>query len=242
MIFIHHSTGSDWIASGNGNLGANLNASNFYTTESDYSWASAAVPATCPVPIGDYTDTWDWPCWFNDTTMPSVYTCSHHEDYLINTMDDPGGENEIIMFKSCFPRSDVGDVITDEQAIYNSLLPYFAAHTNKMFVLIIPPPMRSISFPAKTRELANWLADREHGWLAGYTGGNVFAFDYYNVLTHPDNHHYILNGYEEHIVANSQNVLYYPTSDDHPNSTGQQKATAEFVPLLKAWWHQWKGY
>jgi hypothetical protein len=243
LMFIHHSTGSLWIQDGYGNLGAALNAANFYTSESDYAWTSAALPAECSAksPIGDYTDTPDWPCWFNDTTMASAYTNTHHEDYPVNTMADPGSENEIIMFKSCFPNSEVGDDITDEQAIYNSLLAYFAGHTDKMFVLVVPPPMQTISNPAKTRELANWLVDRQNGWLKNYTGNNVFAFDYYNVLTHPDNHHYVSNGYESHVVANSQNTLYYPTADDHPSAEGQQKATAEFVPLLKAWYNQWKG-
>lgn len=241
IMFIHHSTGSDWIATGIGNLGTALNAANFYTTESDYGWASAAVPASCSAPIGDHTDTPDWPCWFNDTTMPSVYTNSHHEDYPANTMSDPGGENSVIMFKSCFPLSEVGSDITDEQAIYNGLLAYFSAHTDKMFVLIIPPPMQVISNPLKTRELSNWLADRKNGWLKNYTPKNVYAFDYYNVLTNPDNHHYVSGGYEYHIVANNQNTLYYPTADDHPSAAGHQKATAEFVPLLKAWWHQWQG-
>ena len=241
LMFIHHSTGSNWIETDYGNLGVNLNAANFFVTESDYGWTSAAVPAACQSPIGDYTDTQDWPCWFNDTTMPSVYANAHHEDYPVNTMADPSGENEIIMFKSCFPSSDAGDDITDEQALYNSLLPYFAAHTDKMFVLMVPPPMQIISNPARTRELANWLADRWTGWLSGYNGGNVFVFDYYNVLTHQRNHHYVRDGYEYHVVAASQNTLYYPSGDDHPSAAGQQKATAEFVPLLKAWYHQWKG-
>jgi hypothetical protein len=252
LMFIHHSTGSLWIESGYGNLGTALNAANFYTTESDYGWLAPMTTACfdnyAPTPtpgvtpsIGDHTDTGDWPCWFNDTTMPSVYTNTHHEDYPTNTMSDPGGENEVIMFKSCFPNSEVGDDITDEQAIYNSLLPYFAAHTDKLFILVIPPPMQVISNPAKTRELSNWLADRKNGWLSTYTAGNVFAFDYYNVLTHPDNHHYVYGGYEYHIVANAHNTLYYPTGDDHPSAAGQQKATNEFVPLLKAWWHEWKG-
>ena len=30
MIFIHHSTGSNWIQTGNGNLGAGLNENNYY--------------------------------------------------------------------------------------------------------------------------------------------------------------------------------------------------------------------
>ena len=38
IMFIHHSCGSNWLANGNGNLGAALNANNYYVTESDYGW------------------------------------------------------------------------------------------------------------------------------------------------------------------------------------------------------------
>jgi hypothetical protein len=67
------------------------------------------------------------------------------------------------------------------------------------------------------------------------------VFDFYNVLTAPENHHRVNNGNIEHIVANSNNELYYPSGDDHPSAAGSQKATSEFVPLLNAWYHQWKN-
>ena len=243
MISIHHSTGSDWIATGIGNLGSNLNTNNYYVTEADYGWTAAAMAAGCGgTDIGNRTDTVNWPCWFTDETMPSVYTNTAHYDYDANTMSDPGGENEVIMFKSCFPNSEVGDSITDEQAIYNGLLTYFAAHQDKLFVLIIPPPEISIESAALTRQISNWLADRNAGWLSAYTHDNVYAFDYYNVLTNPSNHHRISSdGREEHIIGSSQNTLYYYAGgDDHPTAEGHQKATSEFMPLLNSWYNKWK--
>ena len=125
----------------------------------------------------------------------------------------------------------------------NNLLTYMAGHTDKLFILIIPPPMQFISDPAATRVLSNWLYDRQNGWLKNYTHGNVYAYDYYNVLTHQDNHHRLVNGVESHEVNNAQNTLYYPTNsgDDHPTVEGQEKATSEFLPLLNAWYRQWKG-
>jgi hypothetical protein len=237
MVFIHHSTGSAWIATGDGNLGQQLNANGYYVTECDYTWD--AQPGDN---LGDRTDAVNWPEWFTDTKMPYVYANSSHFDYS-DAIDDPGGQNEIIMFKSCFPNSEVGPSIDDEKAIYNGLLAYFGAHTDKMFVLIVPPPMRTLTTPLLTRELANWLVDTTSGWLATYnlTHKNVYVFDYYNVLTHPDNHHRVNGTVVEHIVANSSNVLYYPTGDDHPSAAGHQKATAEFVPLLNVYYNNWKG-
>jgi hypothetical protein len=236
LIFIHHSTGQNWLETGYGNLGQTLNANNYYVSDSNYDWDFREGITD---PIGDHTDTFDWPSWFNDTIMPGVYARSGNTCYT-NTITDPTGENEIIMFKSCFPMSDIGDAMDDEQAIYNSLLPYFQSNPDKMFVLCVPPPQISISYPAITRSLANWLCDSQSGWLSGYTGDNVFVFDLYNVLTSPQNHHWVDNGNIKHVVASSNNVLYYPTGDSHPSETGSRKATAEFVPLLNAWYHQWK--
>lgn len=79
--------------------------------------------------------------------------------------------------------------------------------------------------------------------------GNVFVFDFYNVLTsnggNPNtnnlgsesgNHHRWWNGQIQHKTNGdndaSPNTLEYPTEDDHPSRAGNLKATAEFVPLL----------
>lgn len=240
IMFIHHSAGSAWIANGNGNLGSALNNNNYYVTESDYYWDAEPDDN-----LGDSTDTIHWPSWFNDIKMPYVYANNENYDYT-NVIANPGGENGIIMFKSCYPNSDVGNSIDDEKLIYNSLLDYFGLHEDKLFILVVPPPMIVIDSAPLTRELANWLSDYEKGWLAGYGKNNVRVFDYYNVLTDPNNHHYVLNSRIRHIVSNNPvdaanpDELYYPTSDNHPNPQGHQKATGEFLPLLNAYYHMWK--
>ena len=241
LCFIHHSTGSAWISSGSGGLGAELNTNNYYTTESDYGWD--AEPGDN---LGDHTDTEDWPDWFNDTKMPCVYMNDSHFDYD-NIIDNPGGENDIIMFKSCYPCSEVGSSIDDEKAIYNGLLEYFDDHTDKLFILVIPPPEIDIESATLTRDIATWLADRENGWLSEYTGNNVFAFDYYNVLTDPENHHRVEGESIVHTVSTQpadpdhpDELYYYSGSDSHPTSDGHRKATEEFVPLLNAVYNNWK--
>jgi hypothetical protein len=129
--------------------------------------------------------------------------------------------------------------IEDEKAIYNSLLPYFEKHPDKMFVLCTPPPMVRISVPAKTHELCNWLTDRENGWLSGLASGNVFTFDFYNVLTHPDAHHILRDGKEVHEAVPGADELYYDSSgDDHPSAEGNRKAAEEFIGLLNYWYRQ----
>jgi hypothetical protein len=233
LVFIHHSVGANWL---NDALCKALNDQGYHVADIYYGWTGGTGYA-----YGDHTDTGDWPAWFTDKVMRLVYA-ELGQMTAPNAIDPATGENTVIMFKSCFPNSEAGSDISDEKAVYNSLLPYFQAHPDKMFVLCTPPPMQSISHPAKTRELCNWLTDRQNGWLKNLTTGNVFVFDLYNVLTDPNAHHRLLNGAEVHQVVSGHNTLYYDSGgDDHPNSTGNVKATAEFVPLLDTWYGQFKA-
>ena len=232
ITFIHHSSGGNWLSSGN--LGVTLNRNNYYVTETDYGWDAQSGDA-----LGDRTDTVNWPEWFTDQKMPYVYQNNHHSAYT-NTISDPGGENEIIMFKSCFPNSEVGDSINDEKAIYNSIKGYFAAHPNKLFVLITPPGETDVSSYQLTKQLCNWLVDK-NGWLNGYTGKNVMVFDFYGVLSETSSHHRYYNGQIQHIYSTYYDgISPYHDGDDHPNAIGNQKATTEFISLLNIAYNRWK--
>ena len=224
LVFIHHSCGGNWLIDG---LNNELNENGFYAADISYGWRE----------YGDMTDTSDWPMWFTDTVMPLVYG-QHGAISAENAIGPAAGENTVVMFKSCYPNSDVGDSMEDEMAIYESLLPYFEAHPDKMFVLVTPPPMQWISHPSVTRALCNWLNDRDNGWLSALATDNVYVFDFYNVLTHPDAHHHIVDGQEEHTVVAGADTLYYPSDDDHPSSEGNRKAAAEFIGLLNDWYAQ----
>jgi len=118
LIFMHHSCGQNWLSTGNGNLGTALNANNYFVSDTNYGWDAESGDN-----LGDHTDTSDWPLWFNNTKMPYVYAHYANSCYT-NSISDPGGENEIVMFKSCYPLSEVGGSIDDEKAIYNGLLTY----------------------------------------------------------------------------------------------------------------------
>ena len=230
LVFIHHSVGTNWLGDG---LTTSLNASGYHVADITYGWTGGSG-----TPYGDYTDTDDWPTWFDNTVMNLVYP-ETDATAAVNTIDPAPGENTVIMFKSCYPNSDVGVGIDDEKAIYNSLIPYFEAHPDKMFVLCTPPPMATISTPQETRELCGWLTDRGGGWLKDLTTGNVFVFDMYNVLTHPDAHHRMSGGVETYAFEPGFNTLhpdYHSAGDDHPNTLANTKLTGEFVPLLDHWY------
>ncbi len=262
LIFIHHSTGGNWLADPNddqpyGGLGLAMRDNNYFVSATNYGWG--------PDSIGDRTDIPNWPEWFTgasrDTILSALYTGTGQNvggfgDW--SRLDrDPGGENVIIMFKSCFPNSALEGGPTDlpyagpndweysvsnAKAVYNDLLTYFATRPDKLFVVITAPALAaaetSESQAANARAFNTWLVN---DWLAGYPAANVAVFDYYNVLTAPENHHRWNGSTIEHVQATGSNVSAYPSGDSHPSTEGHRKATAEFVPLLNVWYHRWQA-
>ena len=86
----------------------------------------------------------------------------------------------------------------------------------------------------------NWLVN---AWLTSYSHNNVAVFDFYNVLTASNNHHRFINGAVEHIINTASNTSAYASDpwDSHPNATGNQKATGEFIDLLNVFYDRWNG-
>jgi hypothetical protein len=251
LIFIHHSTGQNWLDDNNGGLGLALSQNNYFVSDTYYGWG--------PNSIGDSTDIPDWLTWFRSgntaTYMTALYNESDtHSSYTRGNLSNPGGENEIIMFKSCFPNSDLEGTPDDSPSpdgwltvghakyVYNQLLLYFQAHPDKLFVVITAPPLINNAHADNARAFNQWLMN---DWLGenNYTLKNVAIFDFYNVLTGPDNHHRFYNNAVQHIFTQGMNTLYYPSGDydDHPNQTGNLKATNEFVTLLNVFYHRWKN-
>jgi hypothetical protein len=269
LVFIHHSTGEAWLADDHGYLGIALRDDNYFVSDTNYGWG--------PENIGDRTDIGQWWTWFRSPSSPAylaaLYAESGRHCAYSRLSTDPGGENEIVMFKSCFPNSvlappyspaaaiaddpmkgqfvDGNYTVANAKGIYNDLLPYFDAHPEKLFVAVVAPPVADQDTPGG-RALANWLVDH---WLqdAAYTTGNVFVFDYYNVLTsrtgggasdvglESGNHHRVWSGVVQHKTDDGVDRSLYPTADSHPSAAGDRKATAEFVPLLNAAYNAWKG-
>ncbi|MCP4350087.1 MAG: hypothetical protein GY795_31795 [Desulfobacterales bacterium] len=270
LIFIHHSTGGNWLADSNsdgpyGELGIALRDNNYYVSATNYGWG--------PDGVGDLTDIPNWPKWFTDSNSTAVLTALYNEteqnfqDYgsWSRLGTEPGGENLVIMFKSCFPNSDLfGDPsnpahaipnnwefsVGNAKAVYNKLLTYFQTRTDKLFIVITAPPQLENGYSgdyqtpehraANGRAFNNWLVN---DWLKEYPHKNVAVFDYYNVLTATDNHHRWHNGEVQHVINTEFDFAAYPADawDSHPSSAGHQKATTEFVPLLNYYYNIWKG-
>lgn len=275
LVFIHHSTGQNWLADDNGRLALALKDANYQVSDTNYGWG--------PGVIGDTTDIGHWWTWFRGPDAPAItaalYAQAGQSFGYTRAAPGAGGENEVVLLKSCYPNSALAGAPSDPvpaiadnplkgqaaggaahtvanaKGIYLDLLPYFAAHPERLFVVITAPPVRDATYAANARAFNEWLV---HDWLAGYGGRNVLVFDLFNVLTTnggsadtsdagqaTGNHHRWWNGAVQHRTDGdddaSPDVLEYPTGDDHPSAAGGRKASAEFVPLLNVAYHRWKG-
>ena len=205
LIFIHHSTGENWLADDNGGLGIALRDNNYFVSDTNYGWG--------PDGIGDTTDIGHWYTWFRSANsanyLRALYAESGQHAEYARRANNPGGENQIVLIKSCFPNSQMlgkptdlpttgnnplrGQEASDQltvanaKGIYNDLLQYFATRQDKLFVIITQPPLSqretNAANAANARAFTTWLA-RE--WLKSYPHKNVFVFDFYNVLTSND--------------------------------------------------------
>ncbi|RJR42627.1 MAG: hypothetical protein C4567_07140 [Deltaproteobacteria bacterium] len=278
LIFIHHSSGQNWLADDHGGLGIALRNNNCFVSDTNYGWGPEGDT------IGDRTDIGHWWDWFRspsrDTYLNALYAESNQNCSYSRLASDPGGSNRIIMFKSCFPNSYLGGkpsdppttganplrgqdaysehmTVANAKGIYNDLLVYFASRQDKLFVVITAPPQvandTDAAHAANARAFNNWLVN---DWLAGYPHKNVAVFDFYNVLTshggnrnindlgtETGNHHRWRNNAIQHQQTVMNNLSAYDTNnyDSHPTAAGNQKAAAEFVPLLNVYYHRWMG-
>ena len=245
LVFVHHSCGENWLSDDNGGLAEKLTENNYFVSDTNYGWG--------PDGIGDRTDITNWTEWFcsprSSQILKALYGERETHSPYSRSSSDPGGENRIIMFKSCFPNSNLegkpndspkksGDLsVGNAKAVYKRLLDYFITRPDKLFVVITAPPLQDTTNAKNARAFNSWLVKE---WLAKYKGGNVFVFDFYNVLTAPGNHHRISNGQIEYRTDSGGDVLHYPSDDTHPSAAGNKKATAEFIPLLNYYFKQWQ--
>jgi hypothetical protein len=167
LVFIHHSVGENLLNAG---LFAQLNANNYYVTDTYYGWGPVDDGGT----IGDHTDIGQWYNWFRGpssaTFLTALYDNTFINESLTNTMPKPAGPNNVVLFKSCFPNSGgisgnpndppcissptdpnpiwgagSGDTdvttVSNIKGLYRDLLSYFATRQDKLFILLTPPPV-----------------------------------------------------------------------------------------------------
>ena len=202
LIFIHHSTGENWLTDGYGDLGKTLGENNYFVSDTNYGWG--------PDAIGDRTDIPNWTEWFSSpstpTYMEALFNENEQNSTYTRTLSDPGGENQIILFKSCFPNSELEGSPNDPPGTYEDLTgqrrevrlqhhpdlfcrtPRQAVHRHHRAAALATRPTPTTRAPSTTGWSNDWLAENN------YALNNVAVFDFYNVLTGSDAHHRWHNG------------------------------------------------
>jgi len=249
LVFIHHSVGNNWLNSG---LHDALLAKDYVGQRNDIYYGVAVAPdagrpGSLGSPSGDYTDMSHWILWFNDylgsvkshkTPYGFDKIISRLSDYVgvLKTQGGANGFNRIIIFKSCYPNSNIGSdgtepgdpfdslpTLANYQAVYrhsdgpghtythngNTYKPLedvFAENPDVLFIAITAPPLHYAPVDATNDGNAH-RARVFNNWLQNEWLANYHA-------AHP--------GLNNVVVFDLFNVLAY--SDDHPSHPNRLKA------------------
>jgi len=208
MVWHHHSTGDDLLEGG---LRAALDAN--HVELHDINYQEAVVDGYV---IGDHTDPADFPKNFN---TPKYFD-------VIKSWELKGDkkQHDIIMFKSCFPSSEIEDDTMLEQykGYYNSLLPTFKAHPESLFIAMSTPPLvKGETNPVRAARARTWSRWITTEWAKDVK--NVKVFDLFGALA-------ILEGKPDANTLVPQFAV--GKRDSHPSPAGARAVTRMFIPWL----------
>jgi chitodextrinase len=243
LLFIHHSVGLNWL---NDELRTVLDGKSYVdeVNESDYGTAVSATAgrtASLGSAPGDSTDLCHWLFWFND--------------YLagMKQLGCADGTNRIIMFKSCFPNSEIvsngaepGNPFSEERTLanyravfrhpsgsrytytyggysYYALEDIFAANPNTLFIYVTASPSQWLDNAGRARAFNNWVKGE---WLTNYN------------TAHPTLHNVAVFDYFNILADPATNTLrpMYDQGDGHPNAAGNAVATPAFSTFIDSAW------
>jgi hypothetical protein len=142
------------------------------------------------------------PWWDGNTDPPDFYNEFSNPDRwkILEPYD-------IIIFKSCFPASDItsNEMLEQYKNDYNQLYEIFRAHQDKLFVpMSTPPLLKNHTTPEAAQralEFEKWLLGE---YKDNYDGKNLAPFGLHSLLSDE-------NGY-------LKNDFVVSTEDDHPNA------------------------
>jgi len=241
LVFIHHSVGSNWLNDG---LHDALLAKSYIDERNDITYGTRLEPdpgrpgSLGDVP-GDLTDMHHWILWFNDY-LQGIRTYQNVDGidrYLRRLgITESSGFNRIIMFKSCYPNSNVtsdgdepGDPFSASKTLANYMAVYrhpdgpgntytyngesysplediFASNPDVLFIAVTAPPLHYAPSDA-TNDANAHRARLFNNWL------KQEWLPVYNT-THP--------GLDNVAVFDFFDVLAYP--DDHPDHPNRLRA------------------
>ena len=213
IIFIHHSVGNNLIHQGN--LREQFLQMGYDFWDQDYMVYGLTKPDGLPAGYsydipGDNTDINGYAAIFQQP----VYGVQVNAFSALL-------QHEVIIFKSCFPNSqiEIDDVLEQRKQEYLTIRQAIDQHTDHIFFLITSPPLNPVETDQasafRARELTNWLASPE------FTDGhpNLFVFNFFDLLAESD---------PAAADANMLKQVFRDGSDSHPNAAANQ----QIVPLM----------
>jgi hypothetical protein len=134
-------------------------------------------------------------------------------------------QHQVIIFKSCFPVSNITTEAQLEQykAYYLQMRDVMDQHLDHIFIAVTPPPLNPAATDAeaaaRARAFAEWLGSEE--FLGGHP--NVYTFDFFDLLAESDP------------AAPDYNMLreaYREGEDSHPNQLANETIGPLFVEFV----------
>jgi len=213
IIFMHHSTGQALVEQGGVREAFTKLGYQFWDhgyNDDGLTDASGEKPGVNWDMPDDNTDPDGWQKIFAQrVAQPATNTLSHMLEY------------DVIIFKSCFPASDIqdDDQFENYRTYFLSIRDVIDKYPGKLFIAFTTPPLvpdsTSPEAAARARRWAGYLTSPEY--LDGHP--NIFVFDFFNQLADKD-------GYLQAKYRGED------PGDSHPNELANQTVGPVFVEFV----------
>lgn len=214
IVFLHHSVGGNLI--NQGGVREAFTAAGYQFWDHDYNYLGLRDPQA------KYTGySYRVP---SDNTDPDGLLAIFQQPVYELPVNTLSGllQHEVIIFKSCYPASDLvsDEQLRQRQDWYVQMRAVMDQHPDKIFIALTPPPLNPAEtrsdIAARARAFADWLA--ADNYRAGHP--NVFVFDLFDALA------------EDDPAAPDFNMLraaYRDGTDSHPNRAANETIGPQLV-------------
>jgi len=219
IVFLHHSVGGNLI--NQGGVRETFAAAGYQFWDHDYNYLGLRDPQA------KYTGySYRVP---SDNTDPDGLLAIFQQPVYELPVNTLSGllQHEVIIFKSCYPASDIvsDEQLRQRQDWYLQMRAVMDQHPDKIFVALTPPPLNPAEtradIAARARAFADWLAS--DAYTAGHP--NVFVFDLFGALA------------EDDPAAPDFNMLraaYRDGPDSHPNRAANEAIGPQLAAFVIA--------
>jgi len=228
IVFLHHSVGYNLIEQGG--IRQKLSDAGLSFWDHGYNWQRLRRPDG-----GATSYSYNVP---DDNTDPDGLARIFAQSVYGLPLNTFSGllQHEVIIFKSCFPVSNITDdqQLARHKTYYLGIRDVVDKHLDKIFIILTPPPLNpaetNTTAATRAKEFANWLKSDEY--LKGHP--NLFTFDLFGQLAEDDttspDHDMLRKAYREGL-------------DSHPNQLANETVAPLFVDFaVNSIQHYRSGY